>query len=101
MAARSETTMKSKLREAERKEKEAGTAGKDAAQWQERADAYTKQEMDLQTKLERAMQSETEAADRKRKKQDDEAARRAKSESQMLNSRLAQAETGPSGFRVR
>ncbi|MCT1514048.1 CHAT domain-containing protein [Dietzia cercidiphylli] len=91
-ATKSLTTTKSKLREAERKDKEAETAGKDAAQRQKRVDSYSKQELNLQAKLERAQQSELEAAERKRKKAEEEAARRAAGERQAFNSRLSQAE---------
>lgn len=64
--AKSDTTIKNKLREAERRETEAQKAGKDANTWQSRAAGYQKDEIALQAKLAKAEQSEAEAAQRQR-----------------------------------
>lgn len=90
---KSETTAKSKQREAERREKEAETAGKDAGRWQTRASRYAKEEMALVSKLARAEQSEADAADRRRKREEQRAEQGAAGEREALESRIADAET--------
>ena len=46
----SDSSRNNKLREAERRENEAESAGKEANRWQARAAAYAKEEAELQTK---------------------------------------------------
>ncbi|MEB7504942.1 hypothetical protein [Arthrobacter koreensis] len=89
----SEATAKSRLREAERKDQEAATAGKEAARWQTRAAGYMKEESALQTKLARAEKSETDAADLKRKREQQQARRRAATEFAALDARISQTES--------
>ena len=90
--ASSESTARSKLREAERKEKEAETAGKEAARWQTKAAGYSREESNLQTKLARAEQSEAAAAERNRKREEQQADRRAAAERGAFESRVTQTE---------
>lgn len=66
---KSEASRRMKLSESERREKEAVDAGRKAAQWQTRASNYSKELATLQGKLERAAHSEAEAAERKRKRE--------------------------------
>lgn len=83
---KSETTAKSKLREAERLEKEAEAAGKEAGRWQTKASGYAKEESALTTKLARAERSEANAAERQRK-------RRAAAEREALEARITETES--------
>jgi hypothetical protein len=62
----SASSMSSKMREADRREGEANTAGKEVGAWQKKAADYGKQEAAIQEKLSRAEQSEAQAAERKR-----------------------------------
>lgn len=89
----SETTMKSKLREAERRDKEAEVAGKDATRWQTKVAGYAKEELTLQTRLAKAEKSEADAAERQRKRDQQQADRRAIAESVALQSRISETES--------
>lgn len=89
----SESTAKSKLREAERRDGEAATAGKEAGRWQTKAAGYAKEESDLQTKLLRAEQSEADAAERKRKREQQQADRRIAAERAAIDSRIGQTQS--------
>lgn len=91
-STKSESTMRSKLREAERREKEAESAGKDAATWQDRAAGYSRDEVDIAKKLARAEQSEAQATERKRTREQQQADRRAAAERRSLETRVAQTE---------
>ncbi|MDX3099842.1 CHAT domain-containing protein [Nonomuraea angiospora] len=62
----STTTMNSKLREAEREEKAAATAGKSAGEWSKKAADYGKAEGKLEEKLTKERASEEAAAERRR-----------------------------------
>ena len=88
----STSTHSSKLREADRREKEAETAGKEASRWQARAAGYAKEEAALQGKLARAEQSETDAAERRRKSEQQRTDRRVAAERAQLESRVIGAE---------
>lgn len=88
----SPSTAQSRLRESERKDKEAETAGKEAGRWQTRASGYMKDESSIMSKLLRAESSETEAADRKRRRDQEQAELRAKADRQAWESRVAGAE---------
>jgi hypothetical protein len=90
---KSDATAKSKLREAERKEKEAETAGKEAGRWQTKAAGYAKEESALQTKLTRAEQSEADAAERRRKREQQQADRLAAAERAVLESKITGTES--------
>ncbi len=90
---KNETTYKSKMREADRREKEAETAGKEAGRWQTKASGYTKEESALTTKLARAEQSEADAAERRRKRERQQTERRAAAEHATLESRISDAES--------
>ena len=90
---KSETTAKSKLREAERREKEAETAGKEAGRWQTKASGYAKEESALTTKLAKAEQSEADAAERRRKREQQQTERRSAAEHATLESRISDAES--------
>jgi hypothetical protein len=89
---RSESNMRSKLREADRRETEAKTAGKEAGRWQERAAGYAREEVDIQKKLTRAQQSEAQAAQRKRQRELQQADRRAAADRRSLETRVARTE---------
>ena len=90
---RSESTMKTKLREAERNEKEAESAGKEASRWQTKAAGYAKEESALQTKLARAERSESDAAERRRRRDQLQADRLAVAEKVALTSRINRTES--------
>lgn len=94
--ATSSSTRNSKLRDAERREKEAETAGKEASRWQTRAAGYAKDEAALQTKLDRAEQSEADAAERRRKSEQQRADRRAAAERAQLETRISGTEVAVS-----
>ena len=65
-SSRSESMIKSKLREAERYENEANSAGKDSASWQTKASSYLKEEARLIQQLSDAELSEQKSAERAR-----------------------------------
>jgi hypothetical protein len=91
-STKSESTMRSKLREAERKENEAEGAGKEAGRWHGRAAGYAREEVDIQKKLTQAEQSQAQAAERTRKREQQQADRRAASERRSLETRVARTE---------
>ena len=82
----------SKRRESERFENEAAAAGKEANRWQDRATAYAREELSLQSKLMTAERSEADAAERKRKREQQQMDRRMAADSAALNRRIVQAE---------
>ncbi|MFJ6003400.1 hypothetical protein [Arthrobacter sp. NPDC092385] len=84
--------MQSKLREAERREKEAETAGKDANQWQTKASNYQKEEITIQGRLMNAERSEAQATERKRVRDQQLADRRSASDRAALEARLSNTE---------
>lgn len=86
------STAQSKLKEAERRDKEAEAAGKEAARWQVKATSYMKDEASLMTKLVKAERTETEAAERKRSRDQQQADRRSAADREALVSRVAHAE---------
>jgi hypothetical protein len=90
---KSETTAKSKLREAERREKEAETAGEEAGRWHTKASGYAKEELALTAKLARSEQSEADAAERRRSREQQQTERRAAAEHATLESRVSEAES--------
>lgn len=92
----SASTRSSKLREAERKEREAESAGKEASRWQSRAAGYAREEAALQIKLARAEQSESDAAERRRKSDQQRANRQAAIERAQFESRVEAAEVAVS-----
>lgn len=89
----SQTTARTKLREAARRDKEAQTAGKEAGRWQTKASSYWKEETALAVKLTRADRSEADAAERRRKRDQQQSERRAAAERTALASRIDQAES--------
>lgn len=91
--SRSESTAKSKLREADRRESEAIAAGKEAGRWQTKASGYAKEEATLMTKLLRAEQTEAATAERERKREQQKTDRRIASEHAALDSRISDAES--------
>lgn len=90
---KSETTARSKLREAERHEQAAASAGKDAGRAQEQASRYAREEAAAASKLARAEQSEAAAAETRRKREQDRAERAARSARVALERRVEGAET--------
>lgn len=91
--ATTSSTTTSKIREAERADREAATAGTEAARWQERASRYAQEEAGLQSKLAKAEQSEADAARRRREREQQEADRRVAADRASLERRLDQAES--------
>ena len=87
------TTAKSKLREAGRREKEAEAAGKEAGRWQKKASGYAKEESALTLKLSKAEQSEADAAERRRKREQQQAELKTAAEHATLESRVSDAES--------
>lgn len=90
---KSASTAKQKLREAERHEKQAETAGKDAANWQTKASRYMNDEATLAAKLARAEQSEADAVERRRKRDEQRTERSVAAQRAALESRIAGAES--------
>ncbi|GAA0429994.1 CHAT domain-containing protein [Leifsonia naganoensis] len=72
----SSSTISSKMREAERRENEAASAGADANRWQAKAAGDMKEESTLIEKVAKAEASEAAAADRKRRAEEQAAERR-------------------------
>jgi hypothetical protein len=91
-STKSESTMRSNLREAERREKEAETAGKEAGRWQDRAAGFARDELDIQKKLTRAEQSDAQAAEKKRQREQLQADRRVAAERRSMETRVARTE---------
>lgn len=93
---KSEATVRSKIREAERREGEAVTAGKEAARWQGKAADYAKAEAGLQEKLARAERSEATVAEKRRQRDLQQAERRGAAEKAAFDLRVSHAETAVS-----
>lgn len=89
----SSSTARTKRNEAERRDKEAATAGKEANRWQKKASDYLKEEGTLQSKLTRAVQAELDAAERQRKREQQQAERTAAVNQATLESRISLTET--------
>ncbi len=89
----SSSAVASKLREAERHEREAAAAGKEAGRWQEKASAYAKEELALQGRLLKAEQSEAATEERHRKREQQQAARRMAAHNAAVRQRLDATET--------
>lgn len=90
--SKSSATVRSKMNEADRRDKEAATAGKEANQWQERASRYSKEEQTLQARLSRAEASERDAAERKSRREQRQAARQAGRDREALETRMSTQE---------
>ncbi|MEU2916311.1 hypothetical protein ACFYM3_43020 [Streptomyces massasporeus] len=86
------STVRSKLREADRYEDQANTAARDAASWSTKAAKYGKEAADLQVKLAKAEEAEQKAAERARQREQKEAERRATAERKKIQGRLATTE---------
>jgi len=89
---KSDSTARSKTNEANRRDTEAESAGKEAARWQTKAAAYAKEESALMTKATRAEQTEADAAERRRKRDQQRAERDTAGERAALNSRITGTE---------
>lgn len=87
------TTRRSKLSKAEREDKHAQAAGKDAAAAQSKASGYLREESALGIKVARALKTENEAAERKRKREQQQAERKAASDRTAMETRLSQTES--------
>ncbi|BAU94305.1 hypothetical protein N24_0043 [Corynebacterium suranareeae] len=90
--SKNQSTIQSKLREADRRESEAETAGKEANRWQAKASGYAKEELNLEIKLARAKQMEADAVERKRKREQLARERREIAERTELQSRISHSE---------
>ncbi|MEU3917995.1 hypothetical protein [Streptomyces sp. NPDC029004] len=86
------STVKSRLREADRYEDQTNSAASDAATWTAKAAQYGKEAADLQVKLAKAEQAERQAADRARERARKEAERRAASSQRAIQGRLTATE---------
>ncbi|OUZ07230.1 hypothetical protein BHE97_17110 [Aeromicrobium sp. PE09-221] len=95
---KSDTTRRSKQRQADNKEREAETAGKEAARWQKKASTYAKEEAALASKLARAESAEADAAERQRKQVQQRIERQAIAEHATLESRVADTELAVEHF---
>ncbi len=81
------------MSEAERKERAAATAGKEANRWSTKAAGYLRGEIALQAKLAKAEQSESTADDRKRAQELKKAEWKARADRSALESRISHAES--------
>lgn len=88
----SATTQRSKLRDAERYEREAATAGAEAAKWDKRATGYAKDEVTIGKELTRAETAETKAADKARQRDVKRVEQRAAAERAELETRIHETE---------
>jgi hypothetical protein len=95
--SKSSSTVESKMREAERNERDAATAGAEANRWQDRASKAAKEELVLQRRLLQAEQSEAAADERRRERDHQRIARRSAAESAAVNQRLEATESLVSG----
>jgi hypothetical protein len=89
----SESTARSKLREAERRDKEAAAAGKDASRWQATAARHRKDETALLTKVAKAQRAEADALERQRKREQQQADRLAAAERSAMEHRISRTES--------
>jgi hypothetical protein len=90
--ASSPSVAKSRLRTAQRYEKEANTAAAQASTWTARAAKLEKEIAGLTTKLANAQQAERKADEAARRREEDEARRIAAVQQQKIESRLSAAE---------
>ncbi|WP_404199767.1 SAV_2336 N-terminal domain-related protein [Streptomyces tauricus] len=90
--ARSQGTINSKLRAAERYENEANKAGQDASTWSAKVGKLSKEAADLSAKLAKAEQTERAAAEKARQREQQKTERRAAAEQQKIESRLSTTE---------
>lgn len=86
------STQRSKLNQANQRDKEAASAGNEANKWQNKAAGYRKQESDLQTKLMNAERAEADGVERKRKRDQAAADRRAAAERAATAERFGRTE---------
>jgi hypothetical protein len=93
LKSRSSATASGKHREAERFERDAATAGKQAAQWQDKASRYATEELSLQQQLARAERSEGAASIRRQEADRRQADRRAAADYAILRRRLDATES--------
>jgi hypothetical protein len=90
---KSASTAQGKLREADRREAEAATAGKEAGRWQDKASRYAKEELALQEKVVRAEKLEADVAERRRKSEQLRADRQVAADRGALERRLSDTES--------
>jgi hypothetical protein len=94
-----ESSRRSRLREAERHDKAANDAGKDVGQWQSKAAGYAKEIATLQARLTKAEQDESKAAERRARSDATTARRRADAEHQRVLRRLSETEAQVTALR--
>ncbi|AYE95822.1 hypothetical protein C0J29_14420 [Mycobacterium paragordonae] len=90
---KSESTVRSKLREAERAEEKAASAGREASRWQDRAAGYAKDEIAASSKLSRAQRSEADAAERQRKRDEQRRVQKSPPDGAAIESRIRRVES--------
>lgn len=86
------STQRSKLARANQRDKEAASAGSEANRWEAKAAGFRKQESDLQAKLMKAESAEAGAAEKKRKRDQIAADRRAAAERTTTSQRFERTE---------
>ncbi len=94
------SSAQTKLREADRREDEAAAAGREASRWQSRAAGYAKDESALMTRLVRAERDEASVIERRRKVDEQRAAREQAADRARLKSRIEQAESEVRALRI-
>jgi CHAT domain-containing protein len=88
-----ESMARSKQREAERLEANAAAAGREATRWQGKASGYAREEAALTAKLVPAQQTEADAAERKRKREEQRAALATAADISAMDSRIRRVES--------
>lgn len=90
--AASESTRKSRLRESERKERDAISAGKEASSWQRKLDTLRKEEDRLHSRLNKEEKTEADALTRQRQREQRQAAQRAERQQASISRRIESTE---------
>ncbi len=90
--AKSPSARAAKLREAERAERNAAAAGKDANRWEAKANTCAKALTDLERRITKAEQNENSAAERRRQLQQRQADRERTDDANTMRRRMTKAE---------
>lgn len=93
----SQSTASNKLREANRLERDAESAGKEAARWQSKASGYAKDELTIEGRLARAEASEAGAAERRRVRDSQQAEQARRAERVDLEARMTATQSAVDG----
>ncbi|MEU2946992.1 hypothetical protein ABZ617_13250 [Nocardiopsis alba] len=90
--ARSESTRRSKLREADRHDRNAAAASTEMTRWQTKVTTYSKAERDLASKVAKAEKSENDAAEQRRRREEQQAERQRAANEAALKDRVSRTE---------